>query len=363
MTEDKYGEDHWWRKDEESKVNKLFDPKDIAVDIRNISVDYVLRKIERRDIDLFPAFQRRYDLWSNEAKSQLIESILLNFPIPPLYFDGSDPEQWVVVDGLQRLWTLKQFVLEKEFELTGLSVMTHLNGQYFHELERQYQRKIEEYALVVYLIKPGAPKFVIYDIFRRLNTGGVTLNAQEVRHALNTRASHFLDHLASYRDFSKLIPGRKKRMEDNELALRFCAFYLQHYKSYQPPMPLFLDEAMDELNNCPNSVLRDIEFAFHRTFTFIAQNFGTELFLRESKFSNRGFFNKALFEAWSVLLAKHDEPYLEKIGQRASTLMDLFNELRQRPDFIESISITTASEYAVMTRFMLLEKLLAHTLK
>ncbi|MNK42086.1 hypothetical protein D3C87_607670 [compost metagenome] len=365
MEEGKYEEDHWWSKGGESKVNKMFDPKDIAVDIRNVPVELLLRRIQNDGIDLFPAFQRRFDLWTIEAKSQLIESILLSFPIPPLYFDASNPEVWVVVDGLQRLWTLQHFVLERKFELSGLSVLSHLNGQGFDQLERQYQRKIEEYDLGIYLIRPGSPRFVIYDIFRRLNTGGVALNAQEVRHALNPRASLFLHTLVNNENFKAAVPKKRgKRMENDELALRFCAFYIQHYKSYEPPMSLFLDKAMEELEKTSNDGLVKIEEAFSRSFQFIASGFQDDkVFIRKNRLSGKGVFNKGLFEAWSVLLAILDGPYLDKLARRKPLLMEGFGQLMANPDFNESISITTASRNAVMVRFSLLEQLLVHTLK
>lgn len=362
MAENNNEEERWWTEESDSDIVKFFDPKDISVDIRNVSVNLLLRKIDTEDIDLLPAFQRKFDLWTDEAKSQLIESILLNFPIPPLYFDASRFEKWVVIDGLQRLWTLKHFVIERKFKLKGLSVLSNLNGFYFDRLERQYQRKIEEYDIVVYLIRPGAPRHVIYDIFRRLNTGGVALNYQEIRHALNPRASEFLDGLVKSRNFKRLINQRRKRMEDYELVLRFCAFYLHDYETYQPPMSVFLDRTMEELNSTSDSLLDEIGRSYIRSLDFIFDEFQEQLFLKIASYTKAKRFSKGLYEIWTVLVSKLNDDSLQKIRERKESLMVNFLYLTEERDFNESISVTTASRRAVFTRFSQLRNILHEVL-
>lgn len=362
MSEINNEEERWWTEESDSNIAKFFDPKDMAVDINHIPIGYLLRKIDHGDIDLLPSFQRQFDLWGDGAKSQLIESILLNFPIPPLYFDASSYDRWVVIDGLQRLWTLKNFVIEGKFKLKGLTVLSHLNGFSFTELERQYQRKIEEYSLVVYLVRPGAPRFVIYDIFRRLNTGGVALNAQEIRHALNARASAFLEGLVKDRNFKQLVSPKQKRMEDYELVLRFCAFTLRDFQLYQPPMSNFLDRTMEELEHADNHVLDALSLRFFRALAFISEVFGDQLFKKTAAYSNSKRFNKGLYEAWTVTIASLDDESFEIIKNRKKSLIVNFLYLTEEPDFNESISVTTASKRAVFTRFGKIKKLVLEIL-
>lgn len=363
MNKDNIEED-WWTNDMSfSQINRLFDPKDIAADIRNLSVDTLLTRIKNDKIDLLPKFQRAKGLWNNVIKSQFIESILLNFPIPPLYFASDQDDIWVVIDGLQRLSTLQSFVLDNEFELKGLSVLVNLNGCKFESLERQFQRRIIEYPMVVYLVRPGAPRYAVYDIFRRLNTGGVALNPQEIREALNPRASDFLENLIVDKDLSKTLSVTNKRKANGEIVLRFIAFFLNSYHDYQPPMFQFLDRTMAMLDSAENHILAEIKEQFSRAFDFIIDEFGKEVFFKAGGKTHKRF-KKALFEIWMVTIAKFDDHELQiLLLQNRKPSFDIkYLNLLDEKDFLESISVTTGSRKSVFTRFYLFEKLFESTL-
>lgn len=99
---------------------RLFDPSKIRVREVPTPIYTVIERIEHKQINLDTAFQRKGDLWEDKQQSQLIESILIRFPLPLFYFDGRDPNKWSVIDGLQRLTSLKRFVLDKDLRLQGL---------------------------------------------------------------------------------------------------------------------------------------------------------------------------------------------------------------------------------------------------
>lgn len=335
-----------------------FDPKDISVELRHISLDDVLARIYRDEIDFFPNFQRNVGLWNNDSKSQLIESILLNFPLPAFYFDSSNYYQWRVIDGLQRLWTLKSFIIDNSFKLSGLSVLKELNGKTFNDLEKQHQRRILQFPIVAHLIRPGTPRFAVYDIFRRLNTGGVALNAQEIRHALNPDETLFLNSLTKVKLFKEITKVNSKRMEDTELALHFVAFYLINYYDYKPPMALFLDKAMESISKLDGDKKEEILLNFAKSIEFISATLGKNAFSKKSTNSSHKRFNKALFEAWTVAIAKIDSNSRMMLLNKKVELEILYNDLLNNTEFLESISITTSSRRAVVIRFNSIEKLL-----
>jgi len=356
-----------------------FDPSKTVIDTKPISLDLLVRRLKYNEIDLAPEFQRSADLWSDERMSRLIESVLIRIPLPVFYFDASEDKQWLVIDGLQRLSTFRRFIVDNKLRLTRLEYLTHLEGKTFTDLPRDLQRRIEETQVTVNLIQPGTPADVKYNIFRRINTGGLVLTPQEIRHAMNRggSANKFLIELAELPEFleatAKSVPIA--RMEDREFALRFVAFSQTPYREFgkrvrhqsfeaEENLDLFLTRHMEFLNSASAEALASIRAKFRLAMMTAQGIFGEDAFRkRYDLHAKRNPINKALFDAWSTVLGGIPPADALRLLDRADELKEAFRHaLSTDYLFDQSVTQGTGDPKKVVRRFEMIENLIKTTL-
>ena len=215
-------------------IEEPFNPENVVVSTQSTTINLILSRIDNYEIDLAPDFQRKTGIWNIGAKSRLIESLLLRIPIPVFYVAADDEENWAVVDGIQRLSTIYDFV-NGEFKLTKLQYLHQFDGFECKELPRKFIRRIHETELIINIIDERTPEEVKFNIFLRINTGGKSLNTQEIRHALHPGTVRtFLKDLANSKEFLDATNHSisDSRMADRECVLRFLAFYLRGWENY-----------------------------------------------------------------------------------------------------------------------------------
>ena len=189
-----------------------FIPSDVNITQVPTNVSNIMERLENEEYDLMPAFQRHGGLWSVEKQSRLIESLMLKIPLPAFYFNASREDKWVVIDGLQRLTAFQNYLVGVELEdgscekyvFQGMQYLRDFNGKTFDELPRQYIRRIKESSIVAYTVTKGTPEEVVFNIFQRINTGGVQLNDQEIRQALYSgRGTDLIKEMAEMEEFKE----------------------------------------------------------------------------------------------------------------------------------------------------------------
>lgn len=343
-----------------------YDPSDIDISLKSLSLSLIIDRLEMNEIDLMPDFQRKGGLWSEEQKSRLIESLILRIPLPAFYFDGSYNDRWVVIDGLQRLTAIKEFFVEQSLSLSGLEFLNDLNGVHYEELPRVYKRRMKETQIITYIINPGAPVNLKYNIFKRINTGGLSLEPQEIRHALYQGfATKYLKELAALEEF-KIATGysvKSERMLDREFALRFIAFYELGIEKYKGSIDFFLNDAMEYINKSYNQEYADaVKQIYIRSLVVAYKIFERFAFRKMPDMEKRRPVNKALFEVWTVSLARRSEEEIELLIKGRKKLqnkfMKLCNEDKEFDDSLKSAKIG-----AVKRRFERIEKLMKEVLE
>jgi hypothetical protein len=351
-----------------------FDPTAIRVRRDNLSLEGLISRIRYNALDLSPDFRRQTKHWSDGAQSRLIESLLVGIPIPAFYFDATE-DRWVVIDGVQRLTAFARFVLDKgACEKLGLEKLNlceleflNLNGKTFDDLERHYQRRILETQLTVNIIEPGTHEDVKYYIFKRINTGGLPLSSQEIRHALNQgHATQLLTRLAKSEEFLTATDNSIKdiRRADQECVLRFIVFTLAPYTKYKTEdFDGFLNETMKHMNEMAGKDRALLTPKFMQAMVAAHKIFGTEAFRKKySRDGKRYPINKALFEAWSVNLGQLDEWQISVLIEKKEMLMDKFIDLVINIDFNDAISFGTKTIKKVNLRFSRIEGIIQEVL-
>jgi hypothetical protein len=348
---------------DEQTIDSPYDPSKTVIETKLYSMDLLVRRLKYGEIKLDPEFQRGANLWTDERMSRLVESILIRIPLPVFYFDATNEHEWVVVDGLQRLSTIKRFVVEDGLKLTRLEYLKQHEGKTFSMLPRDLQRRIEETQVTAHLIQPGTPPNVKYNIFRRINTGGLVLTAQEIRHALNQGpATSFLAKLASLPEFRRATANGvdANRMLDRELVLRFIAFTVTPYRQYtKQNLDLFLTEHMGLLNRKTVTERDELEKRFVKAMDAAYAIFGNDAFRKRYRAGDaRNPINKALFEAWSVLLGSLDGEEIQRLVQQRTSLGEAFMvALVKERAFDQAVTQGTGDVAKVHIRFARIEQL------
>jgi hypothetical protein len=344
--------------------------KERTVKTQNIEYDLetLTKKIRRGLIKLDPEYQRRHR-WTVETSSKLIESLILNIPVPLVYLsqdvdvDTPDEEgaaRYSVIDGQQRLTAIMNY-LGDEYPLTGLETLAALNGTFYKDLPPFLVRRLEERTIRCLRIDSTVDAQVKYDIFERLNSGAVKLEAQELRNAVHRGPFNtLLKRLATTEDFRTLLQvdpddprdSRKVRtMEDVELVLRFFALSDGRYEGLRKGFKAFLDGQMEILSKADDASLRRMERTFLDTAALARAAFGdlacAKYRAEDGSFKKMSNFNASVYDALMVgLQMEVVTPGKELPADAPMRFMNLFAD----PSFFENVTGSVNDREKVLGR-------------
>jgi len=267
---------------------------------------------------VIPEIQREY-VWDNGRASRLIESLILGVPVPPLYFAETRDARFEVIDGHQRVRSISRFI-NNEFQLSGLRVLSEYKGFRFHQLPPREQRFLKTRTLRVVVITYDSHPNMKFEVFERLNTGGISLNAQELRNSLYRGSlNNEIKNLVKNPNFRSCIGTKtpRKRMVDEELVLRFLALR-DRLGSYRPPLKRVLNDFMGVNRSASDEWLLERRAEFETTMSRVSEVLGSQAFrlidaegrpLKDSsgKPLPRGV-NRALFDAQALAFSWISEP-------------------------------------------------------
>lgn len=288
---------------------------------------------------ILPDIQREY-VWSNSKASRLIESLLLNVPIPVLYLAEAPEDHYEIIDGHQRIKSVARF-LNNEFRLSGLQVLgsaTH-RGKRYHQLPAADQRRIKTRVIRAIIITDESHPTMKFEVFERLNVGATALTAQEIRNS--TCRGQFMtlvrSDLVNDANFRACIGTKtpRRRMVDEELVIRSLAIH-NRATTYRPPLPRFLNKFSHDMNKVDEIALDELARVFKRAAENVHAVFGTNSFrltYEDGSLVDRTI-NRGLAEVQLVTFSYADPDQVRKLRRK---LLQALGKLHQDSKFLDYI--------------------------
>ena len=348
-----------------------------TVKTQNIEYDLetLVKKLKKGIIKLDPEYQRKHR-WLSETSSRLIESLILNIPVPIIYLSqdidvdtdaNEEDARYSVIDGQQRLTAILLF-FENKLVLTGMTSLKELNNCQYKDLPPFLVRRLEERTIKCLRIDSTVDPQVKYDIFERLNSGSVKLTAQELRNAVSRgRFNDMIKELSALESFRTMLQvdasnpdksNKVKKMEDIELVLRFYVLnenYQTRFANLKKGFGPFLSDEMDRLNE-KVALMNDADFisfksVFINTMNYIFSTFGKTAFAKYS-FDNTNFkkmsnFNASVFDALSIAVAFSKKFDSKAVSQRK---VEQFQLLFAEQAFFSAVSGSVNDKEKLLTR-------------
>ena len=376
-----------------------FNPEDISIVTNQMAMDGLVRRFLQGSIVLNPDFQRN-EVWDMKKRSQLIESLMLKIPLPMFYVQSDEDGILTVVDGLQRLSTIRDFVLGEDylnfkkddgsrreelrgkgFKLKGLEFWSDYEGKQFYQLPPKLQNRILEAQVQVTVIHPTTPEVVRRNIFKRINTGGIQLNSQEIRNAIYAGpATNLLNELSNIDSFNKVMGNsvNRLRMQDKELILRFLSFLIRDYKEYTRTVTadmwlgdtMIILNAMQDLSQIDyrrlsnwrskepikvrtmtkDRILQYFDKAMKRNYEI----FGEHAFRKSFAGQTKSPVNRSLFETWAFIMGRYTDEEFVRLCENRRAFMQEYERVLNDPDFALAISRHAMNHPDLRRRFQTL---------
>ncbi|MEU4562363.1 DUF262 domain-containing protein [Actinoplanes sp. NPDC023936] len=328
----------------------------LVLQASDLSLETIASMVDTEAIDVRPQFQRR-ERWDGAKQSALIESFLLNIPVPPVYLAEDDFGRYSVIDGKQRITAINEF-MRNRLSLNFLNRFDELNGYRFRDLPPSLKNAllVRPYIRAVTLLRQSDPA-TKYEVFHRLNSGGQPLNAQEIRNVIyRGPLNDLLMELADNSFLRRQLKIRDTRapayrtMQDVEYVLRFFTLR-ESWEHFSGDFRLSMDVYMSENREPAAGRLSFLEASFKQAIDACARLWGDNAFKRPDRDSWRDQTLAGMYDSQMVavtLLGNQAVKKLEKKPGRAdSVVRKLFEE---DADFEDAVRVATNTPSKVAYR-------------
>jgi hypothetical protein len=331
-------------------VNRFTEAQDrLVLQAADLSLETIAAMVEKGSIDVKPEFQRR-QRWSTEQQSALIESFLLNVPVPPVYLAEDDFGTYSVIDGKQRITTIRDF-MRNGLELGALDAFPELKGLRFRDLPRQLKNALEvrPYLRVVTLLKQSDP-VLKYEVFTRLNKGGEPLNAQEIRNvAFRGRLNDLIYTLAENDFLCQQLKIRNvnapayREMADAEYVLRFLTLH-STWQKFTGSLRRSMDEFMNDNREPGAEKLEEFRNLFQHCITACQRIWGEMAFKRPTPDEWRHQMLAGMYDAQMIAVSNLPQDRIDVLADRSNEVLE-----RTRSTFAEDSEFEEAVRRATNT--------------
>lgn len=319
----------------------------------------VVRRIHTGGFILDPDFQRDF-VWDVDKQSKLIESVVMRIPLPVFYLAEDSEGRTIVVDGLQRLSTFRDY-LGNKFRLK-LPHQDALNKRTFEELSAKLQNRVEDCNLELYIIDAKVPEQAKLDIFERVNSGEL-LSRQQMRNCLYMGAATRWLKDEAVTELFRQATGKSlsaKTMRDREFVNRFCAFFLLGVGEYKRDMDDFLARSLKQMNESTDDQLEELSEQFRITLLNNHTLFERHAFRKHTADqASRSILNASLWDVMSTGLARYSE---DVVSEKADDLRAAFYNLLADTEFNDAITYGPNSAKKVKKRFEMADKMFREVL-
>lgn len=355
--------------DQQDKIIRRFQNAQdkLVLQASDLSLETIANMVEKGSIDLEPLYQRR-QRWEPEVQSALIESFLLNIPIPPIYFAEDDYGTYSVIDGKQRITAIWEFV-RNDLKLRSLETFVELEGLTFEKLPRPLKNALEvrPYLRVITLLKQSDPGLK-YEVFTRLNKLGVPLNPQEIRNVAFRGPLNDMVYKLAENDFlRRSLKVRTdsstayRQMTDAEYVLRFFTM-LETWESFSGDYRRSMDDFMKRHQNETENYIENAKNTFNECISLCEQVWGDDAFKRSSNGIWRNQTMASVYDAEMIAVNMLTDNEKSAAVDNKESIIENTMSLMEDPKFDKSIRTSTNTPGRVKHRIMSVHQMLLNSI-
>ncbi|MFF4572187.1 DUF262 domain-containing protein [Streptomyces sp. NPDC001410] len=327
----------------------------LVLQASDLSLETIASMVDSAAIDVGPQFQRR-DRWDVSRQSALIESFLLNIPVPPVYLAEEEFGSYSVIDGKQRITAVRDF-MRNQYHLSGLERFRDIEGYRYKELPASLRNAlaVRPYIRAITILRQSDSD-TKYEVFHRLNSAGQPLNAQEIRNVIyrgplndlvmDLSANRFLESQLKIRDTRS---PAYRAMADVEMVLRFLTLR-ETWNSFSGDLRSSMDHFMERHAKADSSTLDEYSHAFQRSIAACESLWGSKAFKRPDRDGWRDQMLAGMFDAQMVAVDQLSDEQIKRLARRRNDVLNTTRELFERTSFEAAVRVATNTPSRIALR-------------